>query len=718
MSAAPSVFTKWKHTFCQSLYNVYADFLEEKPKSIGLDTETNGLHIIYNTPFLIQIGWILPYSRVVYTFYPTAQNLTFLRKMLLTCNYVFAHNAKYDMHMLYNVGMDIQGIHWCDSMVIARLVVEHIPEREGGQSLALKSLGKTFVDRNADQSAKKIKEYLQQLNKEWRDHLVVALKQFPMEGVYTASGKQKYWGKGEVEKFLKDIMNEEEDLPKNVREVFRKWKQTYKEPTYEDVDREKMIQYGYEDVIIMLEFIEQAFPVLVARKQLSVLKLEMKSIVPFWRMERCGMTVNREYLESCRKVLRSYIITLRRELWQIFGEVVNVGQDKMLLKLFNERFEISEFQNLDKSVLKKIYNKYQGKPKRAADIIMKLRSYEKWYSTYIVRLLENSKHDGKIYTTINTAGAVSGRVSCDMQQFPKKPLKDEEGNELFHPRKAFIVPKNYQNITYIDYDQVELKVQAFYTILVSGGDKNLCRAYMPFQCKHYQTGELFDYRTVENRSRWNEKQENGESAWITEEDIPWVEVDVHGMTTSNAFPNLIVGTDEFKEMRGKGKMVNFLKNYGGGPKAIASQLDGVDLETVKKLDDGYYAAFPDVRKYQDAIITAYHEKGFVKNYYGRRYYLYAENARRAYKLGNYVIQGTCADMLKEKIVYLDEFLKDKQSRMMIPIHDEMQFLIAEGEEWIVPELARIMSDFTWCYAPITAGIEVTTTTWADKQEVA
>ena len=67
----------------------------------------------------------------------------------------------------------------------------------------------------------------------------------------------------------------------------------------------------------------------------------------------------------------------------------------------------------------------------------------------------------------------------------------------------------------------------------------------------------------------------------------------------------------------------------------------------------------------------------MKNYYGRRYYLYGENARRAYKLGNYVIQGTCADMLKEKIVYLDEFLKDKQSRMMIPIHDEMQFLIVQ-----------------------------------------
>ncbi|PND16872.1 hypothetical protein CW304_13355 [Bacillus sp. UFRGS-B20] len=55
-------------------------------------------------------------------------------------------------------------------------------------------------------------------------------------------------------------------------------------------------------------------------------------------------------------------------------------------------------------------------------------------------------------------------------------------------------------------------------------------------------------------------------------------------------------------------------------------------------------------------------------------------------------------------------MKDKQSRMMIPIHDEMQFLIAcMVEEWIVPELAPLMSGlFTGCYAPITAGIRVTT----------
>lgn len=143
----------------------------------------------------------------------------------------------------------------------------------------------------------------------------------------------------------------------------------------------------------------------------------------------------------------------------------------MLLKLFNERFEISEFQNLDKSVLKKIYNKYQGKPKRAADIIMKLRSYENGIAHILYGFLKIVSMMEKYIQRLIRQEQWAGVWVVTCKEFPKKPLKDEEGNELFHPRKAFIVPKDYQNITYIDYDQVELKVQAFYTILVSGGDK-------------------------------------------------------------------------------------------------------------------------------------------------------------------------------------------------------------------------------------------------------
>ena len=40
----------------------------------------------------------------------------------------------------------------------------------------------------------------------------------------------------------------------------------------------------------------------------------------------------------------------------------------------------------------------------------------------------------------------------------------------------------YKGIAYLDYSQVELRLQALYTILVGSPDLNLCRAYMPYEC--------------------------------------------------------------------------------------------------------------------------------------------------------------------------------------------------------------------------------------------
>ena len=60
---------------------------------------------------------------------------------------------------------------------------------------------------------------------------------------------------------------------------------------------------------------------------------------------------------------------------------------------------------------------------------------------YIIRSTKvklNSIINGRIYTDINNNGAVSGRVSCDMQQQPKEGLNDRDGNELFHPRRMFV----------------------------------------------------------------------------------------------------------------------------------------------------------------------------------------------------------------------------------------------------------------------------------------
>jgi hypothetical protein len=55
---------------------MYHQFLEDKPLTGGFDTETTGLHIVKDKPFLIQFGWLVPkqdYGRV-FTFYPTKES--------------------------------------------------------------------------------------------------------------------------------------------------------------------------------------------------------------------------------------------------------------------------------------------------------------------------------------------------------------------------------------------------------------------------------------------------------------------------------------------------------------------------------------------------------------------------------------------------------------------------------------------------------------------
>ena len=121
----------------------------------------------------------------------------------------------------------------------------------------------------------------------------------------------------------------------------------------------------------------------------------------------------------------------------------------------------------------------------------------------------------RIYTQINQVGTVSGRVTSDFQQFPKYGINKANGDPLFHPRKMVVTTPGYKGIAYLDYSQVELRLQALYTILVGSPDLNLCRAYMPYKCKtiindgsigcgqyqyHY---EDFDYKNPEHIAHCN-----------------------------------------------------------------------------------------------------------------------------------------------------------------------------------------------------------------------
>ena len=88
----------------------------------------------------------------------------------------------------------------------------------------------------------------------------------------------------------------------------------------------------------------------------------------------------------------------------------------------------------------------------------------------------------------------------------------------------------------------------------------------------------------------------------------------------------------------------------------------------------------------------------------------------AYKLVNYLIQGTGAEVVRHAMVKCDYTLEGMKSGLLVQCHDELIFEIHKDETFIIPELRRIMQDE---YKPLngmnlTCGCECSTESWCEE----
>lgn len=670
--------------FVDDTTDITSQLLCDRPSFITFDTETDGLHIKKARPFLAAVCW----DQKVFVFEPTHRNLYELKHWSGIVKRIFAHNATYDMHMVANVMTTdtfVASLKWGDTMCLARLAFEAISIRDGGDSLALKHISKKYIDPKSDQYEKDVKAWLK--SKEAMDKKILI-----------AMLKNEGWNL----KRMQNALDGSEELPQEVVEVWNNWNKNFPKPTYKDVPQTTMIPYLAVDVILTAILVKKALPVVVERQQQTTMKREFDLLPVVFKMERRGMEVDRAYLMEANYKLEQYIQDLKVLSHQLAGTSFAVGQHKLIKQIYAERLGY-EPKSTDKQFLTK-----QGRDgDELARVISKLRRLEKWKETYIERILEASEYDGFFYTSMNQFNPISGRFSGDAQQFPKDRIVNEDGEEIFHPRKAFVTTDDY--MYFIDFSQIELRVQAHYTIPF-GGDINLCRAYMPFRCKHYKTGLEFS-----DINSWNLKQPDGSSAWLMEDGTAWTPTDVHGATAKKALEamNLTAEGAEFKKWRDIGKRFNFMRNYGGGDAKAAEVLE-IELEQAKAMNRGYSEAFPLVVQYQKWVETVMDKQGYIENLYGRRYYL--NNPNRFYKCANYLIQGSSADMLKEKMIEIDRYIIDKNLniRMVMCVHDEIIFDVPKGEEHHIDIIQKMMEHAPIIHVPIVAEVERTTKTWADK----
>lgn len=700
------------------------------------DTETTGINFIKDKPFLVIFG----FNKNIYYWDANFKDATFAMFDIVKHHnkMLFAHNAKFDYHMLHNIGTPIpDDIILSDSMTMARLINSADNKFD---SVRLEKVGEKYVDTTSKFASDIIKDVIKDLRKKRKKEVCLNYK--------LLTGSKTYNDAWEI------FVNRTKFITK-YHEVF----DDYKEPTYYDVFLEKpdlMYNYATDDVIIILEFLRNVTPLYIKKYRTlngvnkDVWNRENKLIRAIAKTERVGFKVDIDYLIKSHYLVEDYQKELYAKLHKLTGCEWSVNQNKEIINFFNDRFGLT-LTNCDKKVVNLLCKNDNPDVVIIAKIIRKLRTVDKWLSTYIDGILNKVievNGEYRLFTTINNSGTVSGRVSCDLQQMPKYGIKetDDDTDEmlldhkltdedyLFHPRR-YIIPSNGYKLYFSDYSQLELRLQAFYTIITNNLDYNLCKAYMPYDCHHYLTKEEFNYRNPRHIEHWGDFREGaphpsefkdgneeifkkGWSIWIDNAtNQPWIPTDLHTKITLQAFPHLEKGTPEFKRYRYMGKSTNFGKIYGIGPKALAENLD-IDFDTAQALSDGFNKTFPGVIGYQNETQGEMVLKGFTENLYGRRYYI--ENPNNNYKVNNYRIQGSGADMLKEIELRVCDYLKDKKSRFILPIHDELVFEVHPDEESYVPKkIKEIMEDVKdkIPYLPIVAEVESTKTNWSEKEPI-
>ena len=701
-----------------------------QPQIGAVDTETSGLHIINDKPFVVQFGFLdIPNMRG-FTFAVDLEHCSFADEVLTywesvahNLKWYMGHNVKFDLHMLTNIGHPYEDTNLTDTMFWIRYGHDARHPEEGGPVLGLKDYARHYIDSKAKEHEKMLAKERSDMAKKYNNQLKCMLNNSD------AKLPEKYNTKSFTISVIHDMFNdcifEIEDLPEDIKTVYLEWfnslplylqhkvQSTVESDMirYNDLNRETLLRYAHYDIVYTLEIWSSLAHIVQNRNQEMAIDIENKCLLPWYEMERTGFKANKVYLEECKRNLKKYIKQKRSLFYKLADEVIGVNQNPAIKRILNTKYELN-VPSTGNDALDKIKAKLdESEAKQFIEVLQELRTLEKWYSVYIVRFLKELKNNDRLYTSINQVGTVSGRVTSDFQQFPKKGIKDDKGNELFHPRKIVYTDTA---LVYLDYSQIELRFQALYTVILGHPDYNMCRAYMPYDCYMLSDFEYqkvqFDYNDpnhIKNYKNW---------IWYHNEDNKeWHPVDVHGATTTAATGKHPGDPDWDILRRDVGKRVNLSNNYGAELGKIREMFPDKSYEECVVINDAYYKAFPGIKLYHEYCTQRATTYSYTPNLFGVKYY----NVN-GHKLKNMLIQGSAAFYLKWKIIELYDYCKKNniKTKFQMQIHDELSW---EYDPADPPEIfftfKRIMEDWKQAKVPIIADMEASNNTWASKTEV-
>jgi DNA polymerase-1 len=160
---------------------------------------------------------------------------------------------------------------------------------------------------------------------------------------------------------------------------------------------------------------------------------------------------------------------------------------------------------------------------------------------------------------------------------------------------------------------------------------------------------------------------------------------VHRATAAEIFGCAL--NEVTNDQRRSAKAINFGLIYGMSAFGLANQL-GIGRAEAQEYVERYFQRYPGVRDYMDNTRMQAAEQGYVETLFGRRLYLpdiKAKNQglRKAAERTaiNAPMQGTAADIIKQAMVDIDQWLKvaELDAKLVLQVHDELVFEVAKGD---------------------------------------
>ena len=414
---------------------------------------------------------------------------------------------------------------------------------------------------------------------------------------------------------------------------------------FNQVSLEDAIPYAAEDADVSLQLHQTLHPKLMAMNSLAKLYTDIEAplLKVLQTIERNGVLIDESMLQKQSDQFAITLKELESKVHSLAGTEFNLSSPKQLQEILYDKLSLPILKKTPKgqpstaeSVLQRLAGDFP-----IVQTILKYRTTAKLKTTYTDKLpLMVNQNTGRVHTSYHQAVTATGRLSSSDPNLQNIPIRTVEGKRI---RQAFIAPNGFQ-ILAADYSQIELRIMAH-----NSQDPGLLDAFQ-------------------------------------------ADLDIHQATAAEIFAVDLESVSA--EQRRSAKAINFGLIYGMSAFGLTRQL-GITRGDAQEYIELYFARYPQVKIYMDAIRNQARESGFVETVFGRRLYLPDIDSRN-YQRRQYAersainapMQGTAADIIKKAMIDLERQLVEESidAKIIMQVHDELVLEVKDNSVDAVSEL--------------------------------